>query len=725
LLRSSTGAKAKGASNRLCLGDMDVTPRRIGPYEVEELLGEGGVGQVYAARDTLLGRRVAIKTLRPEMARDRNLIERFYVEAKSLANLNHTNITTLYALQMEAQEACMVMELINGCTLNDLLARVHRLSLRESLAVAAQAVAGLRYAHRRGVIHRDIKPSNLMVTDEGVLKIMDFGVARVLGAQQLTRTGEFYGTIAYASPEQIRADPIDERSDVYSLAIVLYRLLAGTPPFKADSDYALMTAHLETPPPPLGERVPELDHDTEAALIRALAKQPSDRFASIEEFGRAVGAHALRGESVDILQQLYAEVFQDPKSDATRVVEKRTAPEPESESGPIAARQRTGSEPRRAEAVSTGAAPHLSRRHSAVKPAVLAAVGAAIAILAIGLGTSLLWPNPTPSHAPAEAPSTVVAAPVAPSERPLPEAATAATSPPAAPPPATTTAAANREPEAASQPSATGSAQLPATSSPDVSAAPSPAPLATPPTPTIATIEPAKPPAAAERSGSLPRLEALSPAEDEAAWSAEDKREVQRALRTLGHSPDEPDGNFAPRTRAAIKQFQSFAGEPESGILSAAQRTMLLDMAQRLTALLETPQTSPKGVAAAAIKGGPQRYARAWSFETGKGNRPDPAEAAYWYRLAAADDEAKALTNLGTLIARGQGIANPDPEAARLLWWAAAARSEAIAMFNLGAMYERGIGVTADSDAARKWYERAAAHDHPQARAALKRLGAG
>ena len=704
----------------------DLTPRRIGPYEIEGLLGEGGVGQVYAARDTLLGRRVAIKTLRPEMSRDRNLIERFYVEAKSLANLNHTNITTLYALQMEAQEACMVMELINGCTLNELLARVHRLNLRESLAVAAQAVAGLRYAHRRGVIHRDIKPSNLMITDEGVLKIMDFGVARVLGAQQLTRTGEFYGTIAYASPEQIRADPVDERTDVYSLAIVLYRLLAGTPPFKADSDYALMTAHLETPPPPLAEKVPDLDRNTEAALMRALAKQPGDRFASIEEFGRAVGAHAIRGESVDILQQLYGEVFQDPKSEATRIVERRTASAPE----PIAARQRTDSGPPRAEAASDSAVSRAPGRPRAVKPALLAAICAVIAILVIGAGTIFLWPNPMPSRTPAEAPPITAAAPVQPSERP-PEPTAAASPPPAAPPVAATTEAANREAEAASRPSAPGSEQPPPTSAPEPAPAPatasSPAPLAAPPAPTVAAIDPtnAPPPAAAERSTSLPRLEALSPAEDEAAWSIEEKREVQRALRALGHSPGEADGNFAPRTRAAIKQFQSFAGEPETGILSAPQRTLLLDMAQRLAALLETPQTSPKGVAAAAIRGGPQRYARAWSFESGKGNRPDAVEAAYWYRLAAADGEAKALTNLGILMARGQGIASPDPEAARLLWWDAAAQGEAIAMFNLGAMYERGIGVAADADTARKWYERAAARNHPQARAALKRLGAG
>jgi serine/threonine-protein kinase len=668
---------------------MDVTPRRIGPYEIEELLGEGGVGQVYAARDTLLGRRVAIKTLRPEMSRDRNLIERFYVEAKSLANLNHSNIATLYALQLDGQEACMVMELINGCTLNDLLARVHRLSLRESLAVIAQAVAGLRYAHRRGVIHRDIKPSNLMITDEGELKIMDFGVARVLGSQQLTRTGEFYGTIAYASPEQIRADPVDERTDVYSLAIVLYRLLSGTPPFKADSDYALMTAHLQQQPPPLAERVPELDGNTEAALMRALAKQPAERFASIEEFGRAVGANAIRGESAEILQQLYAEIFEPSKSDATRIVDRRAVPEPE----PFAAPQRADSQPPRREPASDSAPARLAGGRKALKPALLAAACAAIATVAAGLGTWFLWPNPTPSHAPSETAS----APVQPS-------ATAS------------------QPETAARPSSAGSQQ-----SPPISAPEPPAPAVReqpPPVPSAPTVAAIAPPQVEAPVSSAPSP-TISAADDEANWSEEEKREVQRALRAFGHFTGEPDGNFGLRTRAAIKQFQSFAGEPETGILSTEQRSALLGMAQRLTALLEEPPVSPKRVAASAIKGGAQRYARAWSFETGKGNAPDAAEAAYWYRLAAADGETKALTNLGTLLARGQGIAKPDPEAARLLWWAAAAQGEAIAMFNLGAMYERGIGVASDPDNARRWYERAAAHDHPQARAALKRLGAG
>ena len=304
----------------------DVTPRRIGPYEVHGLLGEGGIGQVYAAEDTLLGRQVAIKALRPEMSRDRNLIDRFYIEAKSLANLNHPNITTLYALQLEGQEAFMIMELVHGHTLNDLLVRVHRLSLREGLAVAAQAVAGLGYAHRRGVVHRDIKPSNLMLTDEGVLKIMDFGIARVRGSQQMTRTGDFQGTLAYASPEQIRGERVDERSDLYSLAIVVYKLLSGVAPFDAASDYALMTAHLQTPPPPLLGRVAGLDATTEAALMRALAKRPEDRFASVGEFSQAVGAAALRNESVEILQQLFDRAFRED-AEATRVVTARTPAE--------------------------------------------------------------------------------------------------------------------------------------------------------------------------------------------------------------------------------------------------------------------------------------------------------------------------------------------------------------------------------------------------------------
>jgi serine/threonine-protein kinase len=297
--------------------------RTIGSYEVEGLLGEGGIGQVYSAQDKVLGRHVAIKMLRPELSRDRNFVDRFYVEAKSLGNLNHPNITTIYALHAEGDEAFMVMELVRGYTLEALLARVGRLTLRDALAVLAQAAAGISYAHRMGVIHRDIKPANLMVTHDGVLKIMDFGIARVQGSEHLTRVGEFCGTFVYASPEQIKGEEVDVQSDLYSLAIVVYRMLAGTAPFTSDNEYKLMTAQLHEPPPPLIGQVPDLDAATEQVLMRALAKRPEDRHRSVDEFARAMGASALRGEAVDILQQLCARAFAEVDFEKTRIVTTR------------------------------------------------------------------------------------------------------------------------------------------------------------------------------------------------------------------------------------------------------------------------------------------------------------------------------------------------------------------------------------------------------------------
>jgi serine/threonine protein kinase len=344
-----------------------VTGRTIGTYELGDLLGEGGIGRVYAAQDRVLGRRVAIKMLRPELSRDRNFVERFYVEAKSLANLNHTNVTTLYSLHVEGDEAFMVMELVQGCTLDALLKRTQRLSLRDSLAVLAQAVPGLRYAHRHGIIHRDIKPANMMITDDGVLKIMDFGIARARGSQHLTQVGEFCGTYLYASPEQIKGGEVDERSDLYSLAIVLYSMLAGTPPFASENEYALMTAQLQQPPPPLVGRVADLDAQTEAVLMRALAKRPEDRFASVEEFGRAVGAMALRGESVEILQQLHDRVFGGDDPEKTRVVVVRRPLAPEGSSRP----EWRLPDPATTASPSAAAVPELSTGHPTPAPAAV------------------------------------------------------------------------------------------------------------------------------------------------------------------------------------------------------------------------------------------------------------------------------------------------------------------------------------------------------------------
>jgi serine/threonine-protein kinase len=359
--------------------------REIGTYELLELLGEGGIGQVYAARDTVLGRQVAIKMLRSELSRDRNFITRFYNEAQSLGDLSHTNITTLHALHLEGREPFMVMELVHGHTLEAVLEREHRLPLRESLAVVAQAVAGLAYAHRRGVVHRDIKPSNLMVTDGGLLKIMDFGIARVRGTKRLTRAGQMFGTLLYASPEQIRGNDVDERSDQYSLAVVLYEMLAGGPPFVTENDHTLMTLHLEAPPPPLMARLPNLNSQIEPAVMRALAKKPGERFASVDEFGRALGATAIRGDAADILQEFVGASFRTAPP-RTRFVNLRG--EAALERG-----EATSSGARGRGANSGGPLISRPRQLFAAIRSPVPVLGAAATALALGLGY-VSWPKP-------------------------------------------------------------------------------------------------------------------------------------------------------------------------------------------------------------------------------------------------------------------------------------------------------------------------------------------
>ena len=274
----------------------------VGQYELRDLLGEGGIGQVHAAYDTVLQREVAMKSLRPELLSDTNFVDRFRAEATSLARLNHPNITTLYSLIPDGKNLYMIMELVRGHTLDDILAKRNApLDVRESLAIIAQAADGLAYAHSMGVIHRDIKPSNLMVAENGVLKIMDFGIARVRGTQRLTRSGSIVGTLAYMAPEQLRGEEGDEACDLYSLAIVLYEMLTGTPPFSANSEYDLMQAQINQKPDRLITRVPGLDSRVDAAIMKALSKKPDQRFPSTRAFSDALGASAMRMDAPKIL----------------------------------------------------------------------------------------------------------------------------------------------------------------------------------------------------------------------------------------------------------------------------------------------------------------------------------------------------------------------------------------------------------------------------------------
>jgi len=287
---------------------------RIGTYEVRERLGAGGIGQVYEAVDTMLGRPVAIKALRAEFSQDPVFVERFRAEASNLARLLHPNIATLFALHPEGDELFMVMELVRGHTLESLIERTGGMATDDCLAVLGQAVAGMASAHRMGLIHRDIKPANLMVTDSGLVKIMDFGIARLRGSHRMTRQGEMVGTLSYMAPEQLKGGEGDERSDIYSLAIVVYEMLSGHVPFSAASEYELIRAQVEQPPPPLRS----VGATVGAALMRALAKKPEDRFASVNEFGRAIGTGAI-ADAEDVVCRMYGRAFAASAPQPTRI----------------------------------------------------------------------------------------------------------------------------------------------------------------------------------------------------------------------------------------------------------------------------------------------------------------------------------------------------------------------------------------------------------------------
>jgi serine/threonine-protein kinase len=264
----------------------------VGKYRIVNKLGRGGMGTVYKAVDQTLDREVAIKVLNPDLT-DADVLKRFRGEAVTLARLNHPGIATIYELHhQQDDELLMVMEFVRGETFHELMERLGPLAPPQAVHLCMQVLDALGHAHRGGVVHRDLKPANLMITEAGAVKVMDFGIARVLGSEHFTHGGYMMGTPAYMAPEQVLGREIDGRADLYSVGVVLYRLLSGHLPFKADTAISMVQMQISEPPTPIATFRSDLPGWCTAILDRALAKSPSDRFQSAEEFRVALIAAA-------------------------------------------------------------------------------------------------------------------------------------------------------------------------------------------------------------------------------------------------------------------------------------------------------------------------------------------------------------------------------------------------------------------------------------------------
>ncbi len=262
--------------------------RVVGSYRILEKIGEGGMGAVYRAVDEMLEREVAIKAIRPELARDPEIVERFRSEAKILARVSHPAIATIYSFFHDGGELFLAMEYVRGRTLSAVLAAEGALPWRRAVPLLSTALEGIEQAHRAGIIHRDLKPDNLMFTEAGALKVMDFGIARVPGSNHLTRTGLLIGTLRYVAPEQIRGEEVDRRTDLYALGVVLYQMLTGRVPFEGPTDFAILKAQIEDPPAPPRSLVAEIPEGLDRIVLKALEKSPDARFQTAGELRTAL-----------------------------------------------------------------------------------------------------------------------------------------------------------------------------------------------------------------------------------------------------------------------------------------------------------------------------------------------------------------------------------------------------------------------------------------------------
>jgi beta-lactam-binding protein with PASTA domain/predicted Ser/Thr protein kinase len=283
-----------------------------GRYRVLRKIGGGGMADVYLCEDLSLGRRVALKVLLQRFLDDPNFVERFRREAKAAAGLNQANLVSIFDWGEVDGTYFIVMEYVEGETLKDLVRRQGRLGGSEAVRISLQLLAALEFAHRTGIVHRDIKPQNVMLDRDGNVKVMDFGIARAADSG-MTEAGSILGTAQYLAPEQARGQRVDERSDLYSVGIVLYEMLTGTVPFKGDSAVTVALKHVNEMAPEPAQLVPGMPYALNQIVLKAIAKDPGQRYQTAEQFARDLRSAQVGGP-------VAAAAF-DPGAEATRLMD--------------------------------------------------------------------------------------------------------------------------------------------------------------------------------------------------------------------------------------------------------------------------------------------------------------------------------------------------------------------------------------------------------------------
>src|SRR5215467_6667471 len=256
--------------------------KKFGKYEVLGELGHGAMGVVYRARDPIINRLVALKTITTGVASDPAMLQRFYREAQAAGGLQHPNIITIYDMGSEGNLPYIAMELVEGENLEQLIARRAALPISLKLVYAMQTCRAFDYAHKRGIVHRDIKPGNVMLSEDGTVKVVDFGIARVLETSK-TQTGMLIGTFSYMSPEQYHGEHADERSDIWSFGVLLYELLGYQRPFTGETPASLMHSICQQEPSPLSKYLPDCPEELEIIVAKILRKSRDERYQSMED----------------------------------------------------------------------------------------------------------------------------------------------------------------------------------------------------------------------------------------------------------------------------------------------------------------------------------------------------------------------------------------------------------------------------------------------------------